>query len=89
MDSNLVNQQKIVATSKDTVFSLRIGDNPSHGFPKSNDSDNLDISDFNFLPSNFTSDGYGASAEPEPSSFILHVFGILALAGFASWRKLR
>ena len=50
----------------------------------------IDITDFNFLAANFADTGYKAThAVPEPSSFILHAFGILALAGFASWRKLR
>ena len=50
----------------------------------------MDITDFNVLASNFADIGYKAThAVPEPSSFILHAFGILARSGFASWRKLR
>ena len=53
------------------------------------DGDNdIDITDFNFLASNFAPDGYGASnAIPEPSSFILCVFGILAVSRFVSRRE--
>ena len=53
------------------------------------DGDNdIDITDFNFLASNFASDGYWASnAIPEPSSFILCVFGILAVSRFVSRRE--
>ena len=48
----------------------------------------VDITDFNFLASNFAPDGYGASnAIPEPSSFILCVFGILAVSRFVSRRE--
>ena len=48
----------------------------------------IDITDFNFLASNFASDGYGASnVVPEPSSFILCVFGILAVSRFVSRRE--
>ena len=48
----------------------------------------IDITDFNFLASNFAPDGYGASnAIPEPSSFILCVFGILAVSRFVSRRE--
>ena len=48
----------------------------------------VDITDFNFLASNFAPDGYGASnAIPEPSSFILFVFGILAVSRFVSRRE--
>ena len=50
--------------------------------------DDVDITDFNFLASNFAPDGYGASnAIPEPSSFILCVFGILAVSRFVSRRE--
>ena len=50
----------------------------------------IDITDFNALASNFADTGYKSThAVPEPSSFALHVFGIFALTGFASWRKLR
>jgi len=84
--SDLVNLQKIVPTSKDTVFSLRIGDYLSHGFPESNVSDDLDITDFNSLASNFDGDditdfnllaaifapaGYATSAIPEPFTMLL------------------
>ena len=53
------------------------------------DGDNdIDITDFNFLASNFSPDGYGVSnAIPEPSSFILFVFGILAVSRFVSRRE--
>ena len=52
------------------------------------DGDNdIDITDFNFLASNFAPDGYGASAVPEPSSFILCMFGILAVSRFVSGRE--
>ena len=45
----------------------------------------IDITDFNFL----ASDGYGASnAVPEPSSFFLSLFGILAFSRFSFWRRL-
>ena len=38
--------------------------------------------------SNFAPDGYGENnAIPEPSSFILHVFGILAVSRFVSQRE--
>ena len=48
----------------------------------------VDITDFNFLASNFAPEGYGASnAIPEPSSFILFVFGILAVSRFVSRRE--
>ena len=48
----------------------------------------VDITDVNFLASNFASDGYWASnAIPEPSSFILSVFGILAVSPFISQRE--
>ena len=32
-------------TSKDTLFSLRIGDVLRHGFSESNDSDDLDVTE--------------------------------------------
>ena len=53
------------------------------------DGDNdIDITDINFLASNFVPDGYGASnAILEPSSFILYVFGILAVSRFVSRRE--
>ena len=48
----------------------------------------IDITDFNFLASNFAPDGYGTSnAIPEPSSFILCVFEILAVSRFVSRRE--
>jgi len=48
----------------------------------------VDITDFNTLASNFAPDGYGASSVvPEPSSFILCVFGILAVSRFVSRRE--
>ena len=48
----------------------------------------VDITDFNFLASNFALDGYEArNAIPEPSSFILCVFGILAVSRFVSRRE--
>ena len=45
MGADLVNLQKIVPTSKHTVFSLRIGDDLLHGFFESNDSGDLDVTD--------------------------------------------
>ena len=49
----------------------------------------IDITDFNFLASNFASDGYGASnAIPEPSSFIMCLFGIVAVSRFVSRREI-
>ena len=48
----------------------------------------VDITDFNFLASNFASDGYGASyAIPEPSTFVMCVFGILAVSRFVFRRE--
>ena len=48
----------------------------------------VDITDVNFLTSNFAPDGYGPSnATPKPSSFILLVFGILAVSRFVSQRE--
>ena len=41
----------------------------------------VDITDFNFLASNFAPDGYGASAVPEPSSLLLALLGLMLLAG--------
>ena len=41
----------------------------------------VDITDFNFLASNFAPDGYGASAVPEPSSLLLTLLGLMLLAG--------
>ena len=41
----------------------------------------IDITDFNFLASNFAPDGYGASAVPEPSSLLLALLGLILLAG--------
>ena len=46
--ADLVNLQKIVPivpTTKDTLFSLSIGDDPLHGFFESNDSDDLDVTE--------------------------------------------
>ena len=43
--ADLVNLQKVVPTSKHTVFSLRIGDDLLHGFFESNDSGDLDVTD--------------------------------------------
>ena len=46
--ADLVNLQKIVPivpTSKDTLFSLRIGDDLLHGFFESNDSGDLDVTE--------------------------------------------
>ena len=46
------------------------------------DGDNdIDITDFNFLASNFAPDGYGASAVPEPSSLLLALLGLMLLTG--------
>ena len=48
----------------------------------------IDITDFDILAANFASEGYGASnAIPEPSSFILCVFGILSVSRFVSRRE--
>ena len=48
----------------------------------------VNITDFNFLASNFTPGSYGTSnAIPEPSSFILFVFGMLAVSRFVSLRE--
>ena len=66
------------------------GATENHSWLEGNfDGDNdIDITDFNFLASNFALDGYGASnAIPEPSSFILCVFGILAFSRFVSRRE--
>ena len=41
----------------------------------------VDITDFNFLASNFAPDGYGASAVPEPSSLLLALLGLMLLTG--------
>lgn len=72
---------------------LPVGDgDPTNGpfwYQGNFDGDNdIDITDFNLLASNFAPDGYGASnAIPEPSSFILCVFGILAVSRFVSRRE--
>ena len=39
----------------------------------------IDITDFNFLASNFASDGYGASAVPEPSALLLASLAMILL----------
>ena len=48
--------------------------------------EDVDITEFNNLASDFIPAGYESSAVLEPPSFILHVFGIFALGGFASRR---
>ena len=64
------------------------GDTAPNSWNEGNFDGNIDITDFNFLASNFVPDGYGMSnAIPEPSLFILCVFGILAVFRFASWRE--
>jgi len=61
---------------------------PGWNFGNFDGDDDIDITDFNFLASNFAPDGYGASnVVPEPSSFILCVFGILAVSRFVSRRE--
>ena len=42
-----------------------------------------DITDFKFLAANFASEGYGASAVPEPSSLLLTLLGLILLS--ISW----
>ena len=41
--------------------------------------DDVDITDFNFLASNFAPDGYGTSAIPEPSAMLLALLGLILL----------
>ena len=43
--------------------------------------DDIDITDFNFLASNFAPGSYGASAVPEPSSLLLTLLGLILFAG--------
>ncbi len=51
------------------------------------DGDNdVDLADYNALASNFSPAGYGAAAVPEPSSLVLFIGGILAVAGAGGWR---
>ena len=45
--------------------------------------DDIDITDFNFLASNFAPEGYGASAVPEPSSFLLASMAVILLGGMS------
>ena len=59
-----------------------------HGWDHGNsdgDSD-VDLADYNVLASNFAPAGYGAAAVPEPSSLVLFLAAILAVAGAGGWR---
>ena len=54
------------------------------------DGDNdIDITDFNFLASNFAPDGYGTSVVPEPSALVLALLAVILLGMMSFVSRLR